>query len=36
MKMSDSLNVFVLLEADLKLYGYRSLETLFYLIDFCS
>lgn len=33
--MSDSLNVFVWLEADLKLYEYRSLETLFYFIDFC-
>lgn len=35
-KMSDSLNVFVLLEADLK-YEYRSLETvLFYRFLFLS
>lgn len=33
--MADSLNVFVLLEADLKLYEYGSFETLFYFIDFC-
>lgn len=32
-KMSDSLNVFVLLEADLKLCEYRPFETPFYFID---